>query len=170
MIDITSHTLGETEQLIEVDNKNDLQQLILTMSQQSQNRILIFSHHLEHNLFDSEEFYEVIKALAIKNKRTYIHILIQDADSMTKQGHRLLKLAQRISSHITIKLVTKEHQGILETFIIFDDRGYIMHAHPERYDAVGNFYDPLKTRRLCEQFEEMWEHGIIDSSLRRLSL
>lgn len=170
MIDLTSHRLGETDQLIDVDSRDDLKQLILAMSQQAQHRILIFSHHLENSLFDNDEIYEAIKDLAIKTRRTHIQIIVQDTKPMASQGHRLLKLARRISSHVSIKLAAKEHQEIFETFIIFDDRGYIIHSNPDRYDGVGNFYSPLKTRQLYEQFEDIWARGIIDSSLRRLSL
>lgn len=170
MIDLTNHTLGKTDQLLEVDLKEDLQQLILTMSQQAKQRILIFSHHLEHSLFDNDELYEAIKLLAIKNQRTHIHILLQDINSITIKDHRLLKLARRISSHISIKLAAKEHQDIFETFMIFDNSAYILLTHPERYDALGNFYGPLKTGHLSEQFEELWQRATVDSSLRRLSL
>jgi ABC-type thiamine transport system ATPase subunit len=82
MIDLTSHILGETNEHIEVDLREDLRQLILTMGQQAKHRILIFSHDLDHNLFDTEELYETIKNLAIKNPRTHIHILVQNAHPM----------------------------------------------------------------------------------------
>lgn len=170
MIDLTSHKLGETDQHIEVDLKEDLKQLILAMSQQAKHRILIFSHDLDHFLFDTEELYEAIKNLAINSRRTHIHILVQDARPMTKNGHRLLRLARRISSHMQIKITAKEHRDIIETFIILDDRGYIVKSHPERYEAYGNFYEPLKTHQLSDQFEELWNRGNIDSSLRRMSL
>ena len=170
MIDLTTQTLGKTDQLIEVVLKDDLKQLILAMSQQAQHRILIFSHHLKHSLFDNDELYEAIKNLAIKDRRTHIQILVQDTRHMASKGHRLLKLARRISSHISIKLTAKEHQDIFETFIIFDNCAYILLTHPEHYDAVGNFYAPLKTRKLSELFEEYWERSIIDNSLRQLSL
>ena len=170
MIDLTSHILGETNEHIEVDLRDDLRQLILTMGQQAKHRILIFSHDLDHDLFDTEELYETIKNLAIKNPRTHIHILVQNAHPMTQKGHRLLSLARRITSHIQIKVTAKEHEDIFETFVIFDDRGYIIQSHPERFEAYGNFYDPLKTRQLTEEFEELWGRAIIDTSLRRLSL
>lgn len=170
MIDLTSHRLGETDQLIDIDSKDDLKQLILAMSQQAQHRILIFSHHLEDSLFDNEELYEAIKNLAIKTRRTHIQIIVQDTKPLTSQGHRLLQLARRVSSHMSIKLAAKEHQEIIKTFIIYDDCGYIIQSNPDRYDGVGNFYAPLKTRQLYEQFEDIWTRAIIDSSLRRLSL
>ncbi|MCW8931529.1 MAG: hypothetical protein OQL19_14980 [Gammaproteobacteria bacterium] len=170
MIDLTSHILGKTDEHIEVDLRDDLKQLILSMTQQAKHRILIFTHDLDHNLFDTDELYDAIKTLAIENQRTHVHILVQDAKPMTKKGHRLLNLARRITSHMQIKITAREHKDIIETFIVFDDRAYIIQNHPERYEAEGNFYAPLKTRQLSEQFEELWNRGVIDSSLRRLSL
>lgn len=170
MIDLTSCRLGETNELIEIELKEDLRHLILTMSLQAKHRILIFSHDLNHALFDTDELYETIKTLAIASRRTYIQILVQNPQDMIKGGHRLLNLARRISSHIAIKITAKEHEDILETFIIIDDRAYIIHNNPQRFEAYGNFFDPLKTRQLSEQFEDLWNRGISDSSLRRLSL
>jgi len=170
MIDLTAHTLGETNELIELDLREDLRQLILSMSQQAKHRILIFSHSLDHALFDTDELYEAIKTLAIASQRTHIHIIVQDAKNMTSKGHRLLELTRRITSHMKIKVTAREHKDILETFIIFDGCAYIVQNNPELFQAYGNFYDPLKTRQLSEQFDELWARGIIDSSLRRLSL
>ncbi len=170
MIDLSSYILGETNEHIEVDRREDLGQLILSMSQQAKHRILIFSHDLDHALFDTDELYEAIKLLAIENQRTHIQILVQNAKPMTQKGHRLLDLSRRITSHIQIKVTAKEHSDIFETFIIFDDRAYIIQNHPERFEAYGNFYDPLKTHKLSEEFEELWGRAVIDSSIRRLSL
>ena len=170
MIDLTTYTLGETDQLIEVESQEDLRQLILAMSEQAQHRILIFSHQLDNSLFDTDELCEAIKKLAIRSQRTHIHILLQNSGSMTKNGHRLLELTRRISSHMSIKITAREHREIFETFIVFDDCAYIIQGHPERYDARGNFYSSLTTRQLAEQFLEMWEHGIIDNTLRRLNI
>jgi len=170
MIDLTSYTLGETDQLIEVDSKDDLRQLILTMAQQAQHRILIFSHDLDKSLFDTEDLYEAIKNLAIKNHRTHIQILVHDPKPMVTAGHRLHTLTQRISSHMSIKVTAIEHHDVYENFMIFDDDAYIIRKNPTRFNGEGNFYAPLKNRQYSEQFLEMWEHGVVDNSLRRLSL
>jgi hypothetical protein len=170
MIDLNTYQLGKTDQILHTDSKNNLQQLILTMSQQARQRILIFSHALDHHLFDNPALYEHIKKLAIANRRTYIQILIQNSQPMSRKGHCLLTLTRRLSSHIQIKITAKEHRNVIENFIIFDDRGYIFQENPERFDAQGNFYDPLKTRQLTEQFTQLWEYGMMDSTLRQLSL
>ena len=170
MIDLDNYKLGETQELITVDNQDDFRQLLITMSQQAQHRIWIFSHNLDIRIYDNNELYEAIKNLAIRSPRTHINILVQDSEHMVKNDHRLLHLAQRISSHMQVKLTAREHQDIYQTFIIFDDRGYIIHEDPLRFNARADFYNPLETRKLAEQFSEMWEVGVIDNRLRRLSL
>ncbi len=170
MINPENFILGETRQLIKVDSQEDFKQLVLAMSQQATKRILIFSHNLDIRIFNTTELYEVIKNLAIKNARTHIHILVQESDHMVKNDHQLLRLAQRISSHIMVKKTAKEHKAIYQTFIIFDDCGYIIHEDPLRFNARGDFYNPLESRKLAEQFAEMWAVGSVDNSLRRLSL
>ncbi len=170
MIDLTSYKIGETDQLIEVDDREDLSDFILTLAQQAQHRILIFSHDLDKALFDTDALYEAIKNLAIKSRRTHIHILVHDPKPMVKDGHRLLQLARRISSHMAIKITAKEHHDVYENFILFDDDAYIIRDNPTRFTGKGTFNAPLKTRQLSDQFLEMWERGRVDSSLRRLSL
>ncbi len=170
MIDLSPYKLGETQELFTVETQEDFRQLLVTMSRQAQQRIWIFSHNLDIRIYADNELYEAIKNLAIRSPRTHIHILVQDSEHMVKNDHRLLRLAQRISSHIQVKITAKEHQDIYQTFIIFDDRGYIMHEDPLRFKARADFYNPLKTRKLAEQFSEMWEVGVVDNRIRRLSL
>ncbi len=170
MTEFNTQESGETDQLLKVGSRDDLRLLILSLSQQAQQRIDIFSHDLEHPLFDNEALYEAIKQLAIKSQRTHIHILIQDSQAMIKKGHRLLRLARRISSHITIKVTAKEDRDILKTFILFDNKGYIMQQNSERYEAEAHFNAPLKNKYFAEKFSTMWDRAIIDRSLRRLSL
>jgi len=170
MTEFNTALLGKTDQLQEVDSRDDLRQLILSLSQQALQRIDIFSHDLEYGLFDNAALYEAIKLLAIKSRRTHIKILVQDSSPMVKKGHRLLKLARRISTHISIKVTAKEDRDLLETFLLFDKKGYIMQQNPERYDAEAHFNAPLKNKYFAEKFSTMWDRAIIDSSLRRLSL
>lgn len=170
MSEFDSYTLGESDQLLEIAGKDDLKQLIVSMSQQAIRQILIFSHDLDAFLFDNDELYQAVKTLAIKNRYTHIDIVLQDIKPITKNGHRLLTLARRTPSKVSIKLAAKDDQRIMETFLIFDNNGYLLHKHPERYEAQASFYESIKAKHLQEQFGELWDRATIDSSLRKLSL
>ena len=169
-MDLTEHKLGETTPLINLDMREDFINLILCMSQQVKHRIRIFSHDLDKSLYGSNELYEVIKQLAIQNHRNKIQILVQDSLPMTRNGHPLLRLSQRVSRNVSIKKTSREYKDIAKTFILFDDCGYIFQEHPDRYEGSGNFSSRAETKILIARFHEMWEHGVVDSSLRNLEL
>lgn len=170
LIDFTLSKLGETAQLIELDQSDDFVDLIISMSKQAKHQILIFSYDLDKVLYGNNKLYEIIKNLAIKNHRNQIKILVQNAVAMTKNDHPLLKLSHRVSRNISIKITSREYRGVIKTFIIFDDCGYIIQDHPERYEASGNFSARAEIKQLVKKFHEMWKRGEIDNSLRQLRL
>lgn len=170
MIDLSTYQLGETNETFTIDNHEDFCQTLQTMTQQSRRNILVFSHNLDHRIYDTDAMYAVFKYLAIASRHSYIQILLQDAKPVTSKGHRLLELSRHLSSHVSIRLTAKEHRDILKTFVIVDERGFIIQENPNRYDAKCNFCAALHARDLKEKFVHMWEHGVEDTSLRRLGL
>jgi len=170
MLNLSNYTLGETNNTFEIEYFEDFYQTLLTMTQQSQRNILVFSHNLDHRLYATEAMYTAFKNLAIASRYSSIRILLQDKKSATGKGHRLLELSQHLSSHVSIRITAREHKDIPETFIIVDERGYIIQESPARYNARSNFNAPLHARGLKEKFTDMWEHGTTDASLRRLGL
>jgi hypothetical protein len=170
MIDLSQYTLGETDEIFSIDNYAGFYQTLLIMSQQSRRNILVFSHDLDHRIYDTEAMYAAFKVLAIASRQSYIQFLLQESKPVTSKGHRLLELSRHLSSHVSIRITAKEHRNLLQTFVIVDERGFMIQENPSRYDAKCNFYAPLHARDLKEKFVNMWEHGEEDSSLRRLGL
>ncbi len=170
MNDLANYTLGETNKPLILDNHNDFYQILLSMTQQSRRNILVFSHDLDHRIFNTEPIYNSFKDLAIASRHTYIRILLQHTGVMITKGHRLLELSRHLSSHVSIRICAKEHRDIIETFAVVDERGFIIQENPYRYIANSNFNAPQQARNLTEKFVTMWEQGIEDVSLRRLSL
>lgn len=170
MNDFAHYTLGKTNKPLILDNHNDFYLILLSMTQQSRRNILVFSHHLDHRIFNSEAIYSSFKDLAIASRHTYIRILLQEPGVMITMGHRLLELSRHLSSHVSIRICAKEHRGITETFAVLDERGFIIQEHPNRYIGIGNYNAPQQARNLTEKFITMWEQGREDVSLRRLSL
>lgn len=170
MIALSNYTLGETDDTFTIDHHSDFLQCLLSMTQQSQRHILVFSHSLDHRIYDNQAMYSAFKNLAIANHHSYIQILLQHARPATTRGHCLLELSRHLSSHVSMRLTSKEHRDILKTFLIVDDRGFIIQENPGRYNAKVNFNAPLHTRDLKHKFIHMWEHGSEEATLKRLGL
>lgn len=170
MQDIQNHRLGETNELLSLETAGDHRAVALALTQQAVRTLHIFSRDLDHALFDTPEFEEAASQLARGSQYARIQILVQDSSGAVRRGHRLITLAQRLSSRIEIRKPVTEYADINRAFFIADETGYISRQLADRYDGVGNFNDRLTARDLAGFFNEVWERSQQDSQLRRLHL
>lgn len=170
MLDIQNHTLGETNELLTLESAAEHRAVALAMAQQAARTLHIFSRDLDPAVFDSAEFEEAVSALARHSQYSRIHILVQDSSRVVLHGHRLVNLAQRLSSKIEIRKPIAEYADINRAFFVADEAGYISRQLADRYEAVANFNDRLSARDLVGFFTEVWERSQQDSQLRRLHL
>jgi hypothetical protein len=119
-------------------------------------RVYLVTQRLEAELYNDQDIYDHLSALATSNRNTDIRIIAHDTRVAANQGHQLIHLAQRLPSFVQIRLtVTTEHRNFRESWLIADDSAYMRIRNPERY------YD---------DFIEMWEACEQDRNTRRLSL
>lgn len=170
MQDIQNHKLGETNELLSLETAGDHQTVALAMAQQAARSLHIFTHDLDHAIFDTPEFEEATSRLARGSQYARIQILVQDSSSAVRRGHRLVTLAQRLSSKIEIRKPVAEYADITRAFFVVDETAYITRQLADRYEAVANFSDRLTARDLVTFFNEVWQRSQQDSQLRRLHL
>ncbi len=162
--------LGESKGYIDLHSRNDNQQAALRMAQQGQHSLHLFTPNLDQRVFDTEEFIEAIKQLALASPRSKVCILIIDPSAAVSRGHRIIELARRISSHIHIHRADPEDQNRVDTFMIVDKVGIIRRAHNDRFDGLAEFNNPGEARLLLKAFNDAWERSHPEPELRRLHL
>lgn len=165
--DIT-YRLGEDKQLILLRRESDFRNIILEMTRQARYSIRIYSPLLDHDLFDVREFQDICSALARRNKRTYIEVLVFDPHRMIKNGHVLLNIARRLPSSIGIKIVDPEMRQKNHEFVLVDGKGYVYRQEYETYEGTACFNDVTETNRLNRIFTASWESGLLDPNIRQL--
>ncbi len=165
--DIT-YRLGEDKQLVLLRRESDFKNIILEMTRQARYSIRIYSPLLDHNLFDESELQSVCSALARRNKRTYIEVLVFDPHRIIKNGHALLNISRRLPSSIGIKVVDPEMRQKNHEFVLVDGKGYVYRQEYETYEGTACFNDVTETNRLNRMFTASWESGLLDPNLRQL--
>jgi len=168
MQDIQDYKLGETKELLNLESAEDHRNVVLAMTRQAKRSLHIFTYDMEHLVFDNAEFETAATDLLRGGQYAAIRILVQDSSRAVRNGHRLINLAQRLSSKIEIRKPIAEYADITRAFFVADETGYISRALADRYDAVANFNDRLSSRDLVKFFNEVWERSQQDSALRRL--
>jgi hypothetical protein len=109
-----------------------------------------------------------LSALARRGRRSHVHIIVQDSARAVKEGHRLITLAQRLSSYVQIRNPGRDHMDYAGAFLVADGTGLLRRNLADRYEGVVDFNDRLAARELERYFLEVWEHGHPDPQLRRL--
>jgi predicted GNAT family N-acyltransferase len=170
MNDLQKQILGENRESIRLESRNDNRLAANRMTEQGQMSLRLFTPNLDPRIFDTNEFIEAVKNLALMSSHSKIYILIKDPTLVVTRGHRIVELARKISSHIFIHRADEEDQERVDTYMIVDDIGIIHRPHADRYEGSAEFNNPGEARLLTKQFKDSWERSVPEPELRRLHL
>ena len=169
-MDKEQHILGNTAKPFLISSRKENYSLLLDMLNQAQQDVVIFSHSLDGQLYDTTEFIEALRQLALNNKHSQSRILIQEMDFLVKNGHRIIELARRLPTSIEIRKVNHQFDHINTSYAIVDRKGIVLRNDAYRYDAKVDFHDPRLAKDLLKQFNEMWEQSEPSMEMQRLHI
>jgi predicted GNAT family N-acyltransferase len=144
--------------------------LAVTLADKARRHLRIYSHTLDHEVFDNADLAAAMTRLVRRGRQSDIRILVNDPRPMVSRGHRLLQLSRRLSSTISIR-VLDEHPELPEASYIVRDHDGILYKPDER--GANGFFEPdsrASAKRFVEGFDVLWRWGKTDPRLRRLTL
>lgn len=167
-----SYKLGETKTEFQIDTVDENREHALSLAEQANHSIDIFTQDLEAEIYDNEAFEQALFQLTKKHPNTRVRILVQNSMRPVQNGHRLIRLAQNLTSSVTIHNPSREHQDEQCGFLVVDRLGFLyrVNANDRNYDASISFMSPLRARNLTDFFNEVWEHSSPDVQTRRMNI
>lgn len=168
--DFTAQTLGVDAGETPVDDQGQVLEAVRALTGQARREIALVSRHLDRRVFEDDGVVEAFKRVATRGRGARIRLIILDVEPVVRNGHRLVDLAQRVSSHMRIRIPGRAHRRFNESWLLADTYGYVRLRFADRYEGSVDFNDRRTVRDLTERFDEMWEAGREDPNLRRLAL
>jgi hypothetical protein len=168
MHDIENYRLGETDKVLQLEKRAENISVANHMANQCQRTLNIISRELDPLVFDTDEFADAVKYLALRHRRAKIQIIVFEPDTIIKRGHRLLDILGRLSSFIEIRKAHYSFSGFNECLMVADATGYIHRENGERFEGTANFKDLRLSKNLLIQFAEMWEQAAPDPNFRNM--
>ena len=162
--------LGATNRKFEITSRDELRMISQHMAGQARQSLHIFTRDLDAELYDNDVFIETLSKLARRSKYSFIHILALDTDKAVKDGHRLIRLHQKLDSYIKIRKVSEQYKDYISAFMLADESGVTFRQFGDRYEAEANYSDPSLAGSLLKLFTETWEMSSTDPQLRRLHI
>ena len=125
-----------------------------------------------HAIYNNDDFIDHIYNLATRPPGAKVRILVQDSSKAVKNGHRLIRIAQRLTSSVLIRNPPQIHKDDRSSFMTVDAYGmlYRVRGDTNNYEASINFMTPRRVKKLNEFFDKSWGHGTRDQKVRRLAV
>jgi len=166
------YKLGETDAEIEISTVEENRKAAISLVNQANYSIDIFSRNLDTEIYDNKEFERSVFELARKHPSTRIRILVQDSRKAAQNGHCLIRLAQSLTSSVFIHTPSPQYKHEQRSFLIVDKLGllYRVGTADRNYRASVNFMSPRRAGELSDYFDEAWEHSSPDVQTRRIHM
>lgn len=164
------YTPGKTEAEIHIDTVEENKSVAISLAKNACHSIDIFTQDMDAEIYDNSEFEQCIFNLAKKHPTTKIRILVQDTGRSVQNGHRLIRLAQDITSSVFIHNPSAEYKDEQCAFLVVDKQGvlYRVNANNRNYKARASFMSPQRASKLTDFFNEVWQHSSPDMQTRRI--
>ena len=162
--------LQDDTTLIRFEGRDEAIPLVLSLVQRAKRQICIIGPNIDATLFDTPEFVACLKELALSSPRAEIKIIAQATKINVQRGHRIIPLAQHLTSSIHLRKPDSQHSKIQNILLLVDDFAYLKCPRAAYYEGTACFYDRLEVQMLQSQFNDIWDHSTADLSIRRLHL
>ena len=152
------------------DSRDQSALLAAELIGQARQEVCFFGPIIDPVLLDNDTVISSLSEFARRSQRTKIRILVHDTQRNVIDSHRLLPLAQRLTSHIQIHTTHPKHQDQRSLFLVIDRQSYLYCPHAERYLGRVELQPNAFARELQQQFEELWSQSRPDVNTRRLNI
>jgi len=149
---------GNSEKDIQLEDNEQTREAIIEISETALRSIKIFTPDLEHRLYDNELFIKNLLNFVRGNRHAQIQILVSDTSHSIRYGHRLLRLAQKLTSAMKIKITPEEYRIARISFLQVDQTDFIFKHDYSKKIAIQS---SCKSRniKLHELFNPAWEQA-----------
>ena len=133
-------------------------------------QLLILAHHLDPLLLNRDSSVDALVGMVRANPMARIQVLIADADQLVQSGHRLIYLARRLSSYMSIRVLADEHRDDAACWLLADRRQALWRPDYQHLRHGLLFSDPHRCQQLQQDFTLRWAAASSHPALRQLHL
>lgn len=142
----------------------------LALMQQASRTLCLYSPDLEPWLYHHSSIQQACTRFLLSHRNSRLRILVRDSSRAVRDGHRLIALSRKLSSHVQIRRCHPDHPFPEGAFLLADDLGLLMRPEPDQFAGYAKYQDPARVRQLQRLFDQTWDTSILDPDLRSFLL
>lgn len=165
-----TETIPTDNRIMTFDSRDQAVSLTEQLVESARQEICFFGPNIDPVLFDNESVIRKLSDFSRRSQRTRLRLVVHDTQRNVIDSHRLLPLAQKLTSHIQIHLSHQKYQDQRSLFIVVDQQSYLYCPNSERYQGRAELQPCGYARELQKQFDKFWNQSRPDTNSRRLHL
>lgn len=153
------------------EDRSSVETTRITLLQDSRHVLAIHLPALDGDSFSSTAELAEIRRIATSGRGARVRLLLHDTGAALREGHRLVALAQRLSSVIQIRRPVEEIDlGNRSAYLLNDAGGYLLLPEHDRPQGRAARNDRAAQAPLRQQFDDVWERSERATELQALGL
>jgi predicted GNAT family N-acyltransferase len=143
----------------------------LQLLRDARHRLSIYLPLLDNDSYASVDELAELRRIAISGRGAQIRVLLHDPAAALRNDHRLVALAQRLSSTLQIRMPVEEADlAYLSAYLLNDVGGYLFLPEANRPQGRAASRDRAAQAPLQQHFDEVWERAERASVLQALNI
>jgi len=156
---------------VQIEFREQAARETLALIAAAKHSVYIYTRDLDPLLFDTEAALDALKRVGLSGRGAGVRIIIQDPQQPLRRGHRLIALAQRLTSVFSLRTPTQpEDLQYASAFVLNDTYGFYFRTLGTRFEGEVVNYAPGRHAQLLEYFKQVWERSETSEELRQLAL
>lgn len=137
----------------------------------ARHELAVMSHDLDPLLFDDADALSAVQRIALSGRRARIRIIVREPRRPVQDGHRLVTLAQRLTSAIALRVPVENADLEYPSAFVLDDRGgFQFRPLAGRPEGEAMTSGPARHAELLRLFDAMWERSEPCEETRQIAL
>jgi len=133
-------------------------------------KIQLYTHDLDPRVLNHSEIERYLTCFIRSSRNVRVEILIFDEQNLQGTDHRLVRLAQKYTSYVSIRVIPKDLHVYHFTFSLVDERTLIYRNMADRFVSEFHQLPSSKIKQKAKYFNEVWQQSLPAIYLRALHL
>lgn len=165
-----THESNNSDGQVKLSSLSDFAEHTIKVLKEARRNVIILTHSLDPILYDQAAVREALSEFARYSPNSQARILVRNTKDMVERGHSLLKLHQKIPTHIRIRKIGIEPRNVKMAYLGADTSTLIYKNDDSQHLGYANYQAQLQLKSLREEFDHLWEFASDDPELRQLNL
>ncbi|MET1253749.1 hypothetical protein [Aliikangiella maris] len=160
----------QTETIHTTSGLGELKPKVLDYFLLARQKIQLYTDNLDPRILNDSQIESALRQFIRLSRNSRLEILIKDERNLQGIDHAIVRLSQKYTSFIDLRVIPKDFHDNYFSFYIIDGKRMIYRPQADRYEAEYRQLPDGKLNQRSKYFNEVWQQSAQAIYLRALCL